>query len=76
MTKKYPEYRADQIHIIGIAVGEFEFQGSYYARFIKSSVIFEEIQKMLRKLNGTVSANRSDSRIDSSSSNNNTVNNY
>ena len=74
MTKKYPEHRGNQIYVIGIAVGEFEFQGRFYARFVKSYIILDRFQKMMKKLEGTVSANRIDNYIDSRSSNNNTGN--
>ena len=39
-----------KLYIIGIAAGEFEFEGSFYTRFVKSSSIFKFINKMVEKL--------------------------
>ena len=39
-----------KFHIIGIAAGEFEFEGRFYTRFVKSSSIFKFINEMVKKL--------------------------
>ena len=63
MTKKYQGHDGIKHYIIGIAAGEFEFKGSFYARFIKSSYAFDIIQDMVRKLG--CCENESDQESDS-----------
>ena len=44
--KKFIVQNNTEIYIIGIAAGEFEFEGSFYTRFVKSSSIYTFINKM------------------------------
>ena len=41
-----------QYYIIAITSDIFESNGHYYARFLRASSIFRDVQKMEKKLNG------------------------
>ena len=65
MTKKYKGHAGDRYYIIGITVGEFEYERNYYARFIKSSTIFNKVEEIVTHLKRDDSGNDRENDTDS-----------
>ena len=50
LTKKYKGHDGHRLYIIGIAFDEFEFEGRFYARFVKSTAIFKKVEDIVKRL--------------------------